>query len=381
MRIIPGNIPGFHSGRISGFSAGFSRFQLIHAGVRERFNSKEHRQFEVLVWYPADAVESKKTKPYLSNHVSRNLSILNWTFGKSMVEDVITKRKTRSYEHVPVSEKRDTYPVLLFSHDLGSLPEYYTQLMESLAREGYFVFSVNHTYLSEEVTLVKSDKSQPILLRKYFMALQWMMQRKMKAISRKKSYEDKWLTSKKIDKLRHLLSGPIMDWCGDKKFLLNYLEGLNHAGMKEPSLPHNFFAGRLDLSHIAVMGHGWGGASSVHSLLFDKRIKAAVNLDGFQFSEGIENAIHKPLLMIYSEEFSGMNEGIYFNTSDYEMTVLENSTHRHFMDWIFYPTQSDSLGFLQNDLTLERLTEYIFPFLEKNLKIPYEASVKKVSRY
>jgi hypothetical protein len=360
---------------IEKFIAGFERFYLVDAKRHERFNPLSNRQFEVLIWYPADPVKGMQPKRYLSNHNPKKLLLLNWRFGKNAVNKIVAERKTHSYEGVPVSGMKSTYPVLLFSHDMASLPEYYTLLMESLALDGYFIFSINHSYLSEESTLHNEKGIQSIPFEKRFLAFNWFVDREIQSIVDSPGYGAKWEISRKSSFMKELLREPILEWRHDKKFLLDYLQEINNSdGPWE--MPHNFFRGRLDLTQVATIGHGWGGASGVHSLLADSRVKAAVNLNGFQFSEGIENTLTKPLLMIYSEDRSGMNDGIYFSDSQLRKEVLPQSTDDQFTDRPFYFSSGEN----ENELLCARLfnkqLDLIHSFLKEHLNTPHLVHLK-----
>ena len=53
---------------------------------------------------------------------------------------------TNSVTNAPVAEAESAYPVLIFSHGFGGLPELNTIQAEELASQGYVVVALNHTY-------------------------------------------------------------------------------------------------------------------------------------------------------------------------------------------------------------------------------------------
>ena len=348
-----------------GYTIGFTRFKLVDAGRKDQFNKKKDREFEVLTWYPAEEGRNTTRKEYLANHDIRKLALLNFKFGKKKVKEFLSKIRTGAFLDLPVSSLREQYPVLIFSHDLGALPEYYTMLMEHLAGEGYFVFSINHPYLSERCT----DNVNPPKF-KWTIGLLWFRALlKVKQILRAKSYAEKWTLSSRLLRGFKYLPKVNGDMHLDRKFLISFLHQLNSTTFNDQVL-YKRFSGHLDLSNLGVLGHGWGGVSGVQSLVRDHRVKAAVNIDGFQFCNGMNNAINKPLLMIYSQQYSGVNEGIYFCTSNYDFSTIKNSSHDNFTD-LHYLLKKNGQDVLRQTFDL------VVPFFDRHLKhVDYEHSLK-----
>ena len=342
---------------------GFCRFQLFDAARKERFNSGMNRQFEVLVWYPGE-MENTQRKEYLSGHNIDKLFFLNHKFGRKKVKEAVSQIKTNSFVEIPVSDYRKRYPVLLFSHDIGMLPEYYSALMEHLASEGYFVFSINHPYLSEACSIdpASTKKNTTVTCKNKIAALSAFLSFRARKLLVGKSYSEKWTISKQLLSGWHSLAKINSDLTLDKSFLLTFLEQLNTKFFNKNS-PYSIFSNRMDLSRVGVIGHGWGGTSAVHSIIKDNRIKAAVNLDGFQFCNALNDTIDKPLLMIYSEKYTGINEGIYFCSSDYNAFTIKNSRHNSFTDW---PHLSDKN--MQDGQALYETLNLVIHFLDRYLK-------------
>ena len=62
---------------------------------------------------------------------------------------------------------------------------------------------------------------------------------------------------------------------GDVVFVINQLGKMNAGGSR-----HFLLSGRLDLDHVAAVGHSAGGAIAARACQLDKRIKACISLDG-----------------------------------------------------------------------------------------------------
>jgi hypothetical protein len=335
---------------------GFTRFKLIDAN---RIDEKgRHRQVEVLLWYPRSLSNHGKRKSYLSGHSLRNLPLLNLRFGKNFVKNFISQILTNSYEGAPVSDARDRYPVLIFSHDLGMIPEYYTSLMEHLSGEGYFVFGINHHKISEHSTLDTPCKKNSIYVNPLLLC-RWKM--KLASLSRNlvgKSYDEKWAYSKKIYSASIPFRNHYAEMTADRTFLINFLEAVNKM-MHSNEPPYNLLANRLNMSALGVIGHGWGGSSSIDSLVNDQRVKAAINLNGIQISNAVHSIIAKPMLMIYSQQHTGINEGVYFNSGEIDCHTIEGTSHKSFTDWSFFKHQGENALYSTASLAVNFFDRYL----------------------
>jgi hypothetical protein len=69
----------------------------------------------------------------------------------------------------------------------------------------------------------------------------------------------------------------------DESFVLDKLTSLNGAPEKTSQ-----FSGRLDLTHVAAVGHSRGGWGSILTCRRDSRVKACVNEDGTSNGEGLQ---------------------------------------------------------------------------------------------
>lgn len=314
-----------------GFPVGFSRFSLVDTHRKISKRKSHNRQVEVLVWYPGEAIDGMRSKAYLENHAVNKLWISKFKVGLRKA-GVLSHTKTHSFIDIPVSSARDRFPVLLFSHDLASLPEHYTILMESLAAEGYFVFSMNHPRIAEQTRTVEDKNNIKHASFDYHLLTDSMSVSRAAAKFRKaSSYQEKWRLSRSINNKWPELSATHADMMKDKMLLLDFLEHVN-TNVIYKVRPYDIFSRKIDLKNVGVLGHGWGGSSATHSLIQDKRVKVAVNIDGFQFSNSLNDTITRPLLMIYSQENTGVNEGSYFSSSDYEQLTIENCSHESFSD-------------------------------------------------
>jgi predicted dienelactone hydrolase len=85
-------------------------------------------------------------------------------------------------------------------------------------------------------------------------------------------------------------------WCTDVAFVLDRLETLNASD------PSGRFTGRLDLQHIGVVGHSFGGATAAEFCHEDSRCKAGVDLDGAPFGPVIQSGLRQPFMFVLSDQ-------------------------------------------------------------------------------
>ena len=70
-------------------------------------------------------------------------------------------------------------------------------------------------------------------------------------------------------------------------FAIDYLEKINND-------PGNTFF-KSNLAQLGIFGFSFGGAVSANTLVFDKRVKAGVNLDGFYYGENYAKGFEQPV--------------------------------------------------------------------------------------
>jgi dienelactone hydrolase len=71
--------------------------------------------------------------------------------------------------------------------------------------------------------------------------------------------------------------------------------------LKQNSDPDNPWFGTIDTARIGALGHSFGGAVAVEAAFRDARIRAALNLDGWNFGELGNAPLGKPLMLMYED--------------------------------------------------------------------------------
>ncbi|WP_141504542.1 alpha/beta hydrolase family protein [Paenibacillus luteus] len=201
------------------------------------------REIMVQIWYPAHNT-SGKPYPFLPN-ADQLLKVepLSSAIGLPvMFMSYLKQIPTHSYANAEAANSSEAYPLVLLNHGFGMSKIYQTSQAENLASHGYIVASIDHTYST--FGTVFPDGTLTLL----------------------RTYEEQF-----IDKEYRDLVGKT--WTDDVLFTLDQLERMN-AG----EIPSKV-EGKMDLDHIGVFGHSFGGAAS-YDATYDPRIKAGINLDG-----------------------------------------------------------------------------------------------------
>lgn len=210
---------------------------------QEHFTSDPYdlRRLDVYVWYPAALRSGRSPTPYVPN-IDRTERVMGSDYAAR-----VRAVNTNSTVEPALSRQPARFGVVVFSHELGSLPMHYTALAEELASHGYLVASVNHSFGSA-ATVLRRRGAQPL--------------------------HQSWRFAFEITPEADRFWGEaITEWAADIIFVINQLAA-------EHRVPTEFFGGRLDLSHIVAAGHSLGGSAALFAGQIDPRIKAVINLNG-----------------------------------------------------------------------------------------------------
>ena len=105
----------------------------------------DYRKIVVQVWYPATNI-SGKPMPYLDQWERRIGPIAEQIDIPSILIRSIKNVQSNSYLNAEIKNTNIPYPLIVFSHGLGGNRIQNTANIESLASNGYVVFSIEHTY-------------------------------------------------------------------------------------------------------------------------------------------------------------------------------------------------------------------------------------------
>eukprot|EP00731_Ephydatia_muelleri_P028418 Em0020g62a len=194
-------------------------------------------------------------------------------------------------EALPAAVQPESFPIVVFSHGLSGMRAISSAVCCDLASHGYVVGAVEHR-----------DHSACASLR-----------RVPKPGTNGQQFTDEWLEFywKKDNEeefpLRHT---QLCQRVKDVKQVVDLFNILNEGGTIKNMMPNDFdfrqFQGRLNMDMVAMMGHSFGGGTTLQSLSEDGRLKCGVGLDSWMVpihrdldSQGIQ----QPLLLINSHSF------------------------------------------------------------------------------
>ena len=187
---------------------------------------------------------------------------------------------THSFYNAAVSRYQTKYPVLIFSHGLGSyIARLYTSVLEDLATHGYIVVAIDHTY-DNLVTFFPSNRAEKYIFEGVGGVLDEPSECSIEEGKQLKIIENEHLNI----------------WVHDVQFVLNELEKINQHD------PQGILTGSLDLLRIGVFGHSYGGATAAQVCRIDSRCKAGIDIDG-ALHENKEKSFNKPFMIVVADTF------------------------------------------------------------------------------
>jgi predicted esterase len=222
----------------------------------DNYDPKRKRELMVYFWYPtAKSIGAKgqylpgakqmDAVPAIHGYMSQE-------FGRLWAPIVSGEISSHAIDHAPIASSRTPFPVVTFSHGLGSSGFQYTVLIEYLVSHGYVVASIEHTYTAKAIwfpdgrVITQRNDSPPNRLSQAE-RLSWIMKQ----------------TSVGIDQ-----------GAADVRFVIDRMSQLTHD-KKQFAL-----AGVIDLERLTAMGHSTGAEFAARACQQDSRIHACVDLDG-----------------------------------------------------------------------------------------------------
>ncbi len=305
------------------------------------------RELAVWVWYPATGSQNDATVPYLPpNWVTARNNDQGMAGG--IIESRFSSIKTHSFANIPLVGAQSTYPVIIMEPGMGPIPTDYTVYAENLASHGYIVVGINPTHTSNLIVFPDGR----VALRS---------QNGTIPDSADAAAADQ--DASRIGKV----------WTEDVLFVMDQLQSLN---ADQSSLFYN----KLDLSHIGVFGHSFGGATAAAVCEIDPRCKAGADLDGTLFSYQASATLQAPF-MFMAEDNCGKNcdtlRQAYSasNSAAYYLSI-KGTRHFNFSDMALrLPPLSSILlrqlgyiGSIQPARGLEISNAYLVAFFDRYLK-------------
>ncbi|MBK9125983.1 MAG: hypothetical protein IPM16_23040 [Chloroflexi bacterium] len=349
------------------YQVGRTAYHLIDHDRKETFTTRpdDVRELMIIVYYPAAPSADDQSAPYLEGLRRECLSTGNRRIGPFDWDRIVS----HAYTNVPVSDRRKAYPVLLFSPGFTTNPVFYTAMLEEITSHGYVVVALTHPYSTDAVAFSNGR----------VINLNASGTRLMTVLSSDPEYGEQ-------------IGDHTLDvWASDALFALDQLQAMNRD---DPLL-----SGRMDLDHVGMFGHSFGGATSAEAASRDDRILAATNMDGAFFGTVDDTGLDQPFMFMASdhswpkrdedrfgmseEDWNAMYDGVYTDlekvcehASNAYAFTLDGSSHGTYTDlallatmgvnsWIFEPM---FVGHINAVRAHQVITTYVVAFFDKHVR-------------
>jgi len=258
----------------------------------------------------------------------------------------------------------------------------YQTVFEDLASNGYIVVSIGHQ--DESAMLIKEDGSVTENTSNnefYTRRLSELNGREINnaqdIILNSNNEEEVTKAYKKLIELTPLHTRSIQLWQSDTNEVIEILLRLN----KENVQLKNAF----NFDRIGIFGHSVGGATAGQLAGNNQSIKAAINIDGFQFGNLINTNLKAPFMFISSNEegdrYLRVTPFAFNSEQDTYHLVVTGFSHDSFSDLqLFSPNGSNNIK-LQRIIILTFFNKYLKDQKQNLMELENNFSNIKISKY
>lgn len=226
----------------------------------------------VWMWYPAapstpdkPAVPAEYLPAPWRTALAQHTNVLMTDF---LTRDLSLVR-SHSTANPDVSPEQRSYPVVIMRAGGGALTTDFTTLAEDLASHGYFVVGFDAPYRTFIVVMPDN-----------------------RVVTRPPEGDAEGLPSGDLHRLANKL---LPMWTSDTEFVVSQLERLNAGD------PSGKLTGRLDIEHLGMFGHSFGGATALQFCHDDPRCKAGIDIDGAPFGSVVRDGLKQPFMFLLSD--------------------------------------------------------------------------------
>ncbi|MCC3774527.1 esterase, partial [Streptomyces sp. UNOB3_S3] len=271
------------------FPVGTTTRHLVDTSREDPWHpGRGHREVMVGFWYPAAHAgwrTAQRTAPHMERRAAAHFGSPGGSghLGYRVPAGAVDWAATATHARVdaPAARGAGVRPVVLYSAGLGDPRTWNTSLVEDLASRGYVVVTVDHTYDSSEVALPGGRLAPSVLPR---------------------------LAAKHGTDPARVLRKAMKARVADTRFVLDRLDELRPGERGDRkhhlTLPHGL-AAAMDLRHVGMVGHSAGGFTALQAMHDDRRIRAAVNMDGTMefpgpggMSSASRDGVDRPFLLM-----------------------------------------------------------------------------------
>jgi hypothetical protein len=280
------------------YGVGVRTIHLVDHSRLENFtnDSNDFREMMIQVWYPIEQENLGQRALYMDPPT------FLWLKGRSPVPLITIPdgayKFVRPHERDGATIAQGMFPVIIFSPGYDGVYQIYTSFIEDLVSHGFVVVSINHPYISG-ITVFPDNRTVGLAPVPTDPAEQAAFYAKS---------------------LRVIVQ--------DAKFVLNTTAEMNAS---DPD-----FAGHLDLSHVGMYGHSFGGANTAVCCYEDSRFLAGLTLEGVFYQNFTPGNITRPFLMMTAESRFTNDSSVQYMwdhiTADTYKVGILGSTHYAYTD-------------------------------------------------
>jgi dienelactone hydrolase len=240
------------------FAVGTTIVHIVDSGRTDEAFRSGKRELMVQVWYPTEAKAGIRA-PYRR---------LNET---TLLSSYMGVMKTHSLKDATVARRDAPFPLLLFNPAWGGQRTQNTFLVEELASHGFIVVAIDHTHNSLPISFPDGQRFD-LSDRHGLINFETL------------PFKEQMTTFKReLDRQT-----------ADDILVLNEF-------LQKNATPESPWFRAIDTNRIGAMGHSFGGAVSVQTAFRDSRVRAALNLDGWNFGDISTSPLKKPVMFIYEQ--------------------------------------------------------------------------------
>ncbi|AEV30112.1 isoform II [Sphaerochaeta pleomorpha str. Grapes] len=326
------------------YTVGTDSYELTESGRKELYGQEPHldRHIRFQVWYPADTKKGGKLTKWLvdGRKVASGIPVMYKL--PDFLLDHTALVKSHSYKGLPISNKEQTYPLVIISHGWTGFSSLHSDLGEMFASHGYIAVSINHTY-GAAVSVFENGEVVYV---------------DPKALPDRASVSN-------FDVYSHAL---VSTFANDDRAVLDFME------------TNPFFSDRIDKQRIGAMGHSTGGGGAVSFAITDSRIKAVLGFDAWVEpidTNILEKGLQIPNAFLRSEQWeTGPNNAFLkqlFENTTVKPSIyqVQGGNHQDFsMLYMYLPITRilGATGSLDPLKNAEIQQSYALTFFDQNLK-------------
>ena len=329
-------------------------------GQRTFFYNKSQsgngRLLSFQIWYPTSS-DSNEKLPFRTEQV--NSSASSFLGIPSFVTSYFSEIESNTILNAPAISNK-IFPVLIYNHGYGGFTQVYQTVFEELASHGYVIVSVGHE--NESALLIKENgevisnttdnefysKRAPELNGEEIGRWQSLI------LSSDDTKENKEAYSKMLQ-LTPLHNESTSLWTSDTKAALEKIKIIN--------IDDKIIQGIFDFDRIGIFGHSLGGATAGQMSFGKTKIKAGINLDGFQFGDLHENKLEVPFMFVSSNQEGNrhLRALTFINNSkqDCYQVTIKGFSHDNFTDLKYINEGDRGAMKLQRALIMRFFDKYL----------------------